>query len=238
MKWLLPALLLALASTGAQAQIHGVPPSVTSLGGGKSMFNPPGVPASVTSLGPNGFNSFPTCCLQPLFPLDPNPPRFPRRHFHPPVIVYGFPAYNPYPPVIVVQTGNGNDTGYDDEDGGGPTIFDRRGPRRRYVEVDDSQTEPAPAREPALRPAPAAAPAVTPASPAAPVETAPAEQPKTVLVFHDGHKEEVQNYAIVGDQLFDFTAARRKIALAQLDLPATTKANDERGLDFSLPVAR
>src|SRR5262249_44287228 len=38
-----------------QAQIHGVPSSVTSIGFGGSHSMTPGVPASVTSLGPRGF---------------------------------------------------------------------------------------------------------------------------------------------------------------------------------------
>src|SRR5580704_2715236 len=60
----------------------------------------------------------------------------------------------------------------------------------------------------------------------------------TVLVFRDQHKQEVQNYAIVGPTLWNFAAERtEKIPLSDLDLPATTKANDERGVDFRLPGA-
>ena len=63
--------------------------------------------------------------------------------------------------------------------------------------------------------------------------------PATVLVFHDQHKLEVQNYAIVGQTLWNFAPQHtQKIPLSELDLPATTKANDERGVDFRLPVAR
>src|SRR6516225_362982 len=50
------ALLAAATCVAAKAQIHGVPPSVTSLGAGRS--STPGVPASVTSLGPRGFGGF------------------------------------------------------------------------------------------------------------------------------------------------------------------------------------
>ncbi len=60
----------------------------------------------------------------------------------------------------------------------------------------------------------------------------------TVLVFRDQHKQEVQNYAIVGQTLWNFAPGRtEKIPLSDLDLPATTKANDERGVDFRLPGA-
>ena len=63
--------------------------------------------------------------------------------------------------------------------------------------------------------------------------------PATVLVFRDQHKQEVQNYAIVGQTLWNFAPQHtQKIPLADLDLPATTKANDDRGVDFRLPGAR
>jgi hypothetical protein len=57
-----------------------------------------------------------------------------------------------------------------------------------------------------------------------------------VLVFKDGHQAEVQNYAIVAGTLFDLGAGRtHKIQLADLDLPATRKVNDDRGVDFQVP---
>lgn len=62
--------------------------------------------------------------------------------------------------------------------------------------------------------------------------------PPTILVFRDQHQREVQNYAIVGPMLWNFTLQRtEKIPLADLDVPATTKANDDRGVDFKLPRA-
>jgi hypothetical protein len=60
--------------------------------------------------------------------------------------------------------------------------------------------------------------------------------PATVLVFRDEHKQEVQNYAIVGQTLWNFAPQHtQKIPLSDLDIPATTKANDERGVDFRMP---
>jgi hypothetical protein len=57
-----------------------------------------------------------------------------------------------------------------------------------------------------------------------------------VLVFRDGHKQEVRNYAIVGQMLWDFGAnGTHKIPLSDLDLDTTRKLNDERGVDFVLP---
>ncbi len=59
---------------------------------------------------------------------------------------------------------------------------------------------------------------------------------KTELVFRDKHVEEVQNYAIVGQTLWILSGQRaRKIPLTELDIPATKKANDDRGVDFQLP---
>jgi hypothetical protein len=57
----------------------------------------------------------------------------------------------------------------------------------------------------------------------------------TVLVFRNGKQQEVTNYAIMGDSLYVFDQARKKIALADLDIPATVKANDDRGVEFNLP---
>jgi hypothetical protein len=59
--------------------------------------------------------------------------------------------------------------------------------------------------------------------------------PATVLVFRDQHKQEIQNYAIVGQTVWIFGQRTAKIPLSDLDLPATTKANDERGVDFRVP---
>lgn len=62
--------------------------------------------------------------------------------------------------------------------------------------------------------------------------------PPTVLVFRDQHKEEIQNYAIIGQTLWNFAPGRtQKISLTDLDLAATTKANDDRGVTFRLPIA-
>ena len=60
--------------------------------------------------------------------------------------------------------------------------------------------------------------------------------PPTVLVFRDQHREETKNYAIVAQTLWKFDAQRtEKISLANLDLPATEKANEQRGVTFRIP---
>jgi hypothetical protein len=75
-----------------------------------------------------------------------------------------------------------------------------------------------------------------PRSPRQPQQTDP--DPATILVFRDQHKEEIKNYAIVGQTLWNFSPQHtQKIPLSNLDLPATEKANDDRGVDFHLPGA-
>ncbi len=64
----------------------------------------------------------------------------------------------------------------------------------------------------------------------------PDVEPATALVFRDQHVEEVHNYAIAGGTLWVLNEkAAKKIPLAQLDLDATVKMNDDRGVDFQLP---
>ena len=76
--------------------------------------------------------------------------------------------------------------------------------------------------------------------PPQPARTAPEpESLETVLVFHDGSRTEIQNYAIVGPTLYEFGAHwTKKVALTDLDIPATVKANNDRGVEFVLPVQK
>jgi hypothetical protein len=63
-----------------------------------------------------------------------------------------------------------------------------------------------------------------------------AAAPATVLVFRDQHQQEVRNYAIAGGMLWVLNEqAAKKIPLTELDLAATLKVNDERGVDFQVP---
>ena len=73
---------------------------------------------------------------------------------------------------------------------------------------------------------------------AAPPRPLPDDKPgdPTELVFRNGHHEEVNSYAIMGDALYVFDKGREKIALDDLDIPATQKANDDRGVQFRLPA--
>lgn len=65
--------------------------------------------------------------------------------------------------------------------------------------------------------------------------------PPATLVFRDGHQEQIGKYMIVGSTIFtrsDFWTSgswTRKVEVAELDIPATLKLNQERGAKFTLP---
>lgn len=78
------------------------------------------------------------------------------------------------------------------------------------------------------------------------VPPAPASQSRTeanlredlpvVLVFLDKRIQEVKNYAVANEMLVVLDGSRKKkYPLADLDLAATMKLNDERGVDFQVP---
>jgi hypothetical protein len=220
-------LIVLLALPSAQAQINGVPASVTSFGFGGNMSPAPGVRASVTSLGPNGYGNTPpifgghrigfgNCCFGGGSGFQSNAPLFPRHREHHRSFGYGPILYPAYTEVVVVQPDE-----VADEDANYDPTYDPRVLRLRLPRESDA--------EPRQKSASAAA--------AAPAPEPVVAQPATVLVFKDGHTAEVQNYAIVGQTLFELGDGRtRKIQLAELDLPATQKANDDRGVDFQLPA--
>ncbi len=236
---LVAGLLFLAACLPAVAQIHGVPPSVTSFGFGGNPNPTPGIPASVTSVGPLGFD----CCGGPFIaPFQGgqffnggqsfnghhhfhNPQQFPVGEMTPAVIPY----YVPYPYPVPYEDYTGDQYGAEVDSTysqGVPAVYDR-GPW--YREAAAPRYAPPPAPSERKEAAPAVAPEPT-------VEVAP--QPATVLVYKDGHKMEVQNYAIFGDTLFDFVGDRsHRIQLADLDLVATRKTNDDRGVDFRIPSA-
>jgi hypothetical protein len=122
--------------------------------------------------------------------------------------LYGLPV-----PYAADDAGPSDDD--DAEYQGGPTIFDRRGwgPESyvppSYEGPAHKQTQEA--------------------------FTEPQRIP-TTLIFKDGHQLEIDNYAVVGQTLYDLSPGHsRRIALADLDLRATEKENDARGVTFELP---
>jgi len=70
--------------------------------------------------------------------------------------------------------------------------------------------------------------------------TAP-DLPPAVLIFHDGHREEVRDYTIADGTLYargDYYTDgywNKKIDLASLNVPQTLQANADRNIKFVLP---
>ena len=214
------ASLIALSAVFAEssfAQINGTPSSVTSPGFGGRATNGP--PSSVTSLGPRGYSSNSHVSFSRTAPNlhrgDGNHQRHHNRDFVPP-LYYSVPV-----PYAVDE--NAADDTYTNDDAdyqGGPTVFDRRGSGvRSYV--------------PPFGDANSAVFAERQSDPPADPQSAP---DPTLLVFKDGHKLEVGNYAIVGGTLYDMTPGHpRKIPISDLDLEATRQQNEDRGVVFQLP---
>ncbi len=233
------------------AQIRGIPPSVTSIGSGGTPMTP-GIGASVTSLGPAGlvdrFGSIASIANPPqqFRPVHNVVPFFwpviYQPQPQPPVVVV---VQTPPPVVVVVDR-------EDDED------RERREPLvlewkdGGYVRVtaggesDEAGQDEAIATEEQRRPRRSArvqkperrAPQPLVEESAPPKREPEPEPPATVLVFRDGRRSEVRNYAIVGELFYDLSdRLPRKILLANLDLEATIAANEERGLQFLLPTA-
>jgi len=193
-----------------------------------------GIPASVTSPRPDGtLRGVPGSVTDPRaafgfrgsVPFGRGRPVEPLHHRRPaPVVVVPYYAY-PYvydyssayeEPQPAVETAQPqvivikDETAHSDDNS-------------RYGEHSFDEREPA--HKEAAQPQPAPAPQ--------PVEAGP----PTTLVYRDGHKTELRNYAIVGSNLLDLTksAVIKKIPLASLDLDATRRENEENGVDFYLP---
>jgi hypothetical protein len=76
---------------------------------------------------------------------------------------------------------------------------------------------------------------------AAPQQAQAKPLPPAVLVYRDGHSEEVSSYSIIGDAIYIKTnhwttgSWTRTIQVADLNIPATLSENQKRGVDFELP---
>ena len=218
---------------GTWASVGGHPlapaPSVTSVSG---PHLPPPLP-SVTSI-PNFANTSPGMSPYGYVPYFGSYYRTARRGYRY-GNGYGYSGQSYAVPYYVPVDSSGY--GYDYVGGpplysGPPAAYDptlhmivEQPPARQYRDPEDEQAY--------LQPAPPApeAPAPQPAHDAKPGEP-------TLLVFRDGHKQEVINYAIMGQTLYVFDKRTQKITLADLDLPATIKANDDAGVLFSIPAAK
>jgi hypothetical protein len=148
---------------------------------------------------------------------------------------YYYPYFYAVPvPYAADVLDNGASDDNDPNYQGGPTVFDRRG-AGPYSYIPPSYESPA---EPNA--APTQTQAQTEDAPPAGYNPNPEPPPDpTVLVFKDGHQLEIANYAIVNQTLYDLTPGHpRKIALADLDLPATQKQNDDHGITFDVPSSQ
>jgi len=67
------------------------------------------------------------------------------------------------------------------------------------------------------------------------------EMAPALLIYRDGHSEEVSSYSIIGRVMYaksDYWTSgawTRTIQIADLDVPATLKQNQQRGVKFELP---
>ena len=223
--WYIAAVVALVLVLPAMGQIRGVPASVTSMAPGRSFT--PGPPASVTSLGPNGYSTPCFGCTSTQFttgfsfsdarhhgPVNLRP----NRHHNNNAGAY-YPIYVPYAYPVAVAA-EPEPEAEAEPDPPAPTIFEHRA-TTAYVpsaSADSSRY----ANQPAVADDPSSADA--------------REQIPVVLVYLDGHEQEVKNYAIVGPTLYDLGAfVAHKIPLAELNLKATIKANDDRGVEFSVP---
>jgi len=218
--------LPAFFVSGSQAQINGAPASVTSPGFGGHAVNGPR--ASVTSVGPNGYAPGPGVSFGTGVPFDGHHHDGTGNGHH-----HGNaypPAYYAVPVPYAVDLGateeqQESEATTEDQDSsyqGGPTVFDRRGSGRESYVPPVHDLHPPHFSERGEDAAPAPLESLDP----------------TTLVFKDGHKLEVANYAIIGPTLFDMTPGHsRKVPLVSLDLEATRRTNDEHGVTFQLPIS-
>ncbi|MBZ5511973.1 MAG: hypothetical protein LAN70_12485 [Acidobacteriia bacterium] len=219
--WYIAAVVVLVLVLPAMGQIRGAPASVTSMAPGRS-YNP-GPPASVTSLGPNGYSTPCSGCTQNRFTsgfyfpgaYNGGPANLrPKRHRNNNAGAY-YPIYVPYAYPVAVAA-EPEPEAEAEPDPPAPTIFEHRATSERVHDSSHYANPP------------------TVADDQSPADAR--EQIPVVLVYLDGHEQEVKNYAIVGPTLYDLGAfVAHKIPLAELNLKATIKANDDRGVEFSVP---
>src|SRR5580704_8027741 len=226
-RWLLTflagkALLFVVAEPSA-APLHGIPPSVTSI---QNHFPPylPNIPPSVTSLGPRGGVGRPAFPVYPAFPGHFGQGFRNRNGFR---NGYGYTGGAWIAPYYIpdYDTSSGYDPGAGPYMYSGPpaeqtlhVVVDLPTARHGMAEDDEDSAPARATRDNAMSPPDAKA-----------VDA-------TVLVFRDGHKQEVSNYAIMGQTVYVFDNRTQKIALTDLDVAATVKLNDDRGVDFHVPL--
>jgi hypothetical protein len=69
--------------------------------------------------------------------------------------------------------------------------------------------------------------------PAATQEEQPAPAPPIVLVLNDGQKLQVKNYAVMGQEIWDFGGrTTKRISVADINVPASKAATQANGAEF------
>src|SRR5271157_1358205 len=227
----LAAAIAILPAFPSAAQMHG-PPATTTIGG---HFLAP--PPSVTSIAGR--------YMPPPLPSVTSIPNYGYTRWYP----YG-PYYNGYSRGRGYGYGYGRGglsyavpyyipldaSGYGYDYVGGPDLYSGppTGPNDPILHMVVEQPGVRyPSSDPDLAQVPPAFARPAPQEQSAAREAKPNDP--SVLVFRDGHQQEVANYAIMGQTVYVFDKRTQKIALADLDVPATIKANDDRGLEFKIP---
>ncbi len=235
--WLFPAIIsfLALVSVSfAQGN------NSTSSGSGHAGASAPSVSAVASHAGVPAYSGVTTTTHTHSGNGHNNGNGAGNKKPNPQQTGYGAVVVYPYLyGVAVPYAVDNSDAAPDDEDAddaqyqGGPTVFDRRGSGA------DSYIPPVEAPPAHAQSADTSNDAQNDDTQDAEIvhaESNVTEPAAAILVFKDGHQMEIQNFALVGQTLYDLTSGRpRKISLADLDLPATEKLNDDRGVSFDLP---
>ncbi len=183
------------------------------------------------------------------------------HHHFPRALNFGaafFPDYlGPYdtsPSVIVVQAPASAPAEHpplqtEEPKPAAPVMIEWQGDRyvRRTVESESNQRTTQPdyiasrSPQPINKNARTTVPTSTATSAAS--ESAAADLPPATFIFRDGHREQSSDYSIISGVIYargDYWSTgswSRQIPLAQLDLPATFKANEDRGIAFRIPTA-
>ena len=176
---------------------------------------------SSNSAGRFGHHGYPRGGYYPFGLFDP---------FYADYLSDGYPAPS-QPPLIVMQPPSPSAAPEPPPTPTQPLMIELQGDR--YVQVSGDQ----PSRAQMIDPLPAAQ------SGYHSVLITRSQPDSAVLVYRDGHRQEISAYTIVGGILYataDYAttgAWNQKIELSSLNVPATVATNSSRGLRFQLPSA-
>jgi len=124
-----------------------------------------------------------------------------------------------------------------------PLMIELRGDRYERFRGAGPSAQPTPESGAAPSDYAGTASAKSSARPLTTADATPHDLPPAVLVYRDGHREQVPDYAIVGGTIYargDFYQNgywTKNIELSALNIPATIQANQESGVKFVLPSA-